>query len=308
MKENFGQFIMAENIAGYMPVMYDGDGDGGVSERMDPVNVLVLGGWSMSCLDRLRREFRSQCVFYEPTLYMPPVDCASLFMWESMLFASVIILLVSLVSAQSWPSQLLHGLLLLQLPLGIALLLAMPRLVALVARGAIRQSVAIAAAAIEKHAIDLVMGYSWGGGIGCFLLIEGHWSGPTLLLAPTVNAMAGAARLPTVSSELFLAPHAGNPAELSAVAAEVEQRHPAGAAPAVAGHPSPAVCIFHADKDEFCPESQRLTLEQTGAQCQLMRDTHDLMAPPSKEAISRAFAGLLARARPDCFSSSRPAA
>ena len=72
--------------------------------------------------------------------------------------------------------------------------------------------------------------------------------------------------------------------------------HPAGAAPAVAGHPSPAVCIFHADKDEFCPESQRLTLEQTGAQCQLMRDTHDLMAPPSKEAISRAFAGLLARA------------
>ena len=99
MKENFGQFIMAENIAGYMRVTYDGDGDGGVSERMDPVNVLVLGGWSMSCLDRLRREFRSQCVFYEPTLYMPPVDCASLFMWESMLFASVIILLVSLVSA-----------------------------------------------------------------------------------------------------------------------------------------------------------------------------------------------------------------
>jgi len=36
---------------------------------------------------------------------------------------------------------------------------------------------------------DLVIGYSWGGGVACGLLNRGLWAGPTLLLAPAGDQM-----------------------------------------------------------------------------------------------------------------------
>ena len=60
-----------------------------------------------------------------------------------------------------------------------------------------------------------------------------------------------------------------------------------------------SVYIFHAENDEFCPERQRDALQQTGAQCRTLYDTHDLMARASQEAIGHAFADLLARVRPE---------
>ena len=50
---------------------------------------------------------------------------------------------------------------------------------------------------IERHSPDLVVGYSWGGGIACGLLNRRDWSGPTLLLAPAGEQMwAHAGRVP----------------------------------------------------------------------------------------------------------------
>ena len=289
-----------------MEVHYDAVGGG--QERYDPANVLILGGWSSAQLDTLRRKFGAACVFYEPTLYMPPVDFASLFMWESILLAAVAALMLSLIYAQSWPSQLLSGTLMLRMPLAFALLMTIPTLVVLIARGAIRRSVDIAAAAISKHAIDVVVGYSWGGGVACFLLGEGRWSGASLLLAPTLHAMTGAARLPT-PTPFFVAPHRGQPTEMTKAAASEGARGPGSSqvgeeeeAASSTRHQiegRSAVYIFHADDDGFCPERQRHELQQTGAQCRTMRDTHDLMARQSDEEIGRAFADLILQVRPD---------
>lgn len=279
-----------------MQVHYDGLGGG--MERIDPINVLILGGWSTDPLDSLRRKFRSECIFYEPTLFMPPVDCASLFMWESLVIAGAIALIIFLTSV-----SLMGMPLWLRLSLAVAVALTLPRLISLVARGAIRRSVDIAAAAIEKHSIDVVVGYSWGGGIACWLWAEGQWRGATLLLAPTLHAMASAAWLQR-PTPFFVPAHAGRPAELDVVStdddcSQVDEEHGRALAAGTTGPSASTVHIFHADDDGFCPESQRHDLQQTGARCETLRDTHDLMAERSEEAIRQAFADLIMRVRPE---------
>ena len=277
-----------------MQVHYD------AQERLDPANVLILGGWSAHPLDSLRLKFRSECVFYEPTLFMPPVDCAWLFMWETLVIAGAIALIISLIlSTKIWLSMGMPSW--LRLALAVAVALKLPRLAALVARGAIRRSADIAAAAIGKHSIDVVVGYSWGGGIACWLLTEGRWRGATLLLAPTRDAMASAARLPK-PTPFSVAAHSGQSTELNTAPRDDDCCHgdeEEGNPLAASSKGDAAVYIFHADEDDFCPESQQLALQQTGARCETLRDTHDLMAERSQAAIEQAFADLLMRARPD---------
>lgn len=287
---------MFAHLGGHMRVEYDGGGGG--LERFDSANVLILGGWSSDHLDVLKKRFRHECCFYEPTLFMPPVDCASLFMWESWILAIVVVLIISLFSPESWPSQLLNGMLQLRMPLAMALALTLPRIIVLVARGAISRCVDIAATAIDRHSIDVVVGYSWGGGVGCFLLAEGRWRGATLLLAPTLDAMASAARLPT-PTPFFVVPNHGRPVELGMAPANEHGSDDEEEKESAAAAGSKDVYIFHADDDGFCPEGQRSALQLTGAECHTLHDTHDLMASHSQEAIERAFADLIRRVRPD---------
>jgi hypothetical protein len=42
---------------------------------------------------------------------------------------------------------------------------------------------------LKSQRIDVVIGYSWGGGIACALLNRGLWEGPTLLIAPAGEQM-----------------------------------------------------------------------------------------------------------------------
>jgi hypothetical protein len=43
--------------------------------------------------------------------------------------------------------------------------------------------------AIAATRPDVVVGSSWGGAVACALLVEGGWSGPTVLLAPAMGAV-----------------------------------------------------------------------------------------------------------------------
>ena len=57
-------------------------------------------------------------------------------------------------------------------------------------------SVALQARAIAEFQPDVVVGSSYGGAVLCELLQTGHWSGPTLLLAPAARLYNPSARLP----------------------------------------------------------------------------------------------------------------
>lgn len=54
-------------------------------------------------------------------------------------------------------------------------------------------------AAILSFKPDVVVGSSWGGGIATYLLMEGAWRGPTVLLAPAGGIISRKARFPLVS-------------------------------------------------------------------------------------------------------------
>mmetsp|Transcript_45250 Transcript_45250/g.145809 ORF Transcript_45250/g.145809 Transcript_45250/m.145809 type:complete len:330 (-) Transcript_45250:1142-2131(-) len=149
--------------------------------------VLVLGGWSGGPLDYLRRRWSGECTFVEPPLHMPPQGARWCFTWEAALLAGAACLPWAVSAAGCGAAAALVT--------GAAVLCLAPRLVALLVRGAIRRSVAAAELCLKGGTVDLVVGFSWGGGVACWLLSERRWRGPTLLLAPTLEAMASAARL-----------------------------------------------------------------------------------------------------------------
>ena len=149
------------------------------------LRVLVLSGWSPGPLTALQTDFHTSCEFLEPALPMPPMGCT----W---CFSIPCGLLVAWWVAMSlWGRELISVVpLRLLIEWVVAAMLAV-----LVVRDSIRRGVTIAERAIERASVDVVLGFSWGGGIACWLMAERRWEGPTLLLAPTVSAMARAARL-----------------------------------------------------------------------------------------------------------------
>lgn len=225
----------------------------------DRVRVLVLGGWSPGPLEYLRDVFCGRCVFVEPALHMPPHGARWCCTWECVLLTAAIGLVCFGPSHFSWTWA------------GIAILCgsiaALPLLVVLLVRGSIRRSIAAANRAITHDGIEIVVGFSWGGGIGCWLLRDRTWAGPTLLLAPTLNAMASAAkrRVPV----------------------------PFFRAAADADVPGRTIHIFHATFDGFCPEAQQHTLAETGATMHLCRDGHTLDLDQTLSEVGEAFASLL---------------
>ena len=134
--------------------------------------VLILGGWSPGPLDFLRHQFADRCVFSEPTLHMPPVGLRWCLTWE---FALLAVMPWAVMQAwhglNSQPSKIYW------LALLVLCCATIPFLVALLVRGAIRRSVATAERAMQQG-IDVVVGFSWGGGIACWLLQRKLCGGP----------------------------------------------------------------------------------------------------------------------------------
>ena len=54
-------------------------------------------------------------------------------------------------------------------------------------------AVAGAAAAIAEHAPRVVVGSSYGGAVATKLLLDGIWSGPTVLIAPAARRLVAGA-------------------------------------------------------------------------------------------------------------------
>ena len=55
----------------------------------------------------------------------------------------------------------------------------------------LRRSLSVQIAALKKHNPDVIVASSYGGAVAALLLAEGHWRGPTILLAPAFKRVAG---------------------------------------------------------------------------------------------------------------------
>ena len=183
----------------------------------DRTLVLVLGGWSPGPLDALRRAMRGHEVdFLEPPLHMPPAGIRWCCTWEAVLLACCIWLALFLLTRGGSLPLVQRGALLLAsvlaLPAAVVLLVrgrveikaglagqphparpvgrgwpchrGHPRageasLLPTQVRGSIRRSIQSARREIERRRVDVVVGFSWGGGVACWLLAERHWCAPT---------------------------------------------------------------------------------------------------------------------------------
>ena len=201
--------------------------------------VLVLGGWSDGPLALLRATFKDRCTFVQPALPMPPVGLRWLWNPYVVLLLAALGVFPSLWAAlaATLAASSFFGVLLRVLLVGL-LLVACRVLVGRLARYSVHQCVAIAKRRIDQGDVDIVLGFSWGGGVACWLLHEEKWKGAAVILAPTVDAMASAARVSV---------HGPRSPTHFACAKE------------------PRVHIFHATNDGFCGDAQVERLEMTGA-------------------------------------------
>lgn len=238
----------------------------------DRLRVLILGGWSPGPLEYIERSFAADAKFHAPSLHMPPAGLKWLCMWESVTLVTCGALAVSLFSEQKWPELGMW-----RFPALAAALLAIPLLVILVVRSAIRRCVETATEIITADSVDIVVGFSWGGGILAWMLAERSWRGPSLLLAPTVVAMASAARLKLPRFR------ARSKAQSTAPSAEDAEL--------------PLVYCFHANDDGFVPRSQWRHMQDCGAVVQTLQDVHIFVERSSEEAIGWAFGNLLETAK-----------
>ena len=118
-----------------------------------------------------------------------------------------------------------------------------------------------------------------------------------MLLAPTLAAMAAAARLAPLPRPFFEA--RGEPSD--------DQDEGGGGGGGSGGggggggcggggDAPPLVRIVHASDDGFCPASQRRELDVTGAATQLCEGGHDLGGARAEHAVLQHFAACVAEA------------
>merc|ERR1712232_211041 len=124
----------------------------------------------------------------------------------------------------------------------------------------------VAERCISKFDPDMLVGFSWGGGIVSWMIASRRWTGPALLLAPTLQKMRGIACIwPKLPSEDGSSEDAG-----------VTLCH-----------------VIHANGDPFCPDSQVETFQRAGFKVHRYNDDHPLCGRETIEAITRSFQQLL---------------
>jgi len=234
--------------------------------RNATIKVLVLGGWSPGPLSYLKRRFRSdRFVFVEPAIPMPPMGFA--WCWDPF----CLLLVVNLVFTSwlcNWLAQgaELSGSLAALTVAGTLIVAAgVARLcVAGLVRGAMRVGARRSSALIRQHNYDMVVGFSWGGGVAAQLLLQGKLgtqeTPAVLLLAPTTAAMGRFAMRPDAASSIQVEPGNRN-----------------------------RVVVFHASDDGFCPDAQRVRWEATGATAHTCHDSHVFEHTRSLDVIADAF-------------------
>eukprot|EP00927_Polykrikos_kofoidii_P079854 TRINITY_DN76690_c0_g1_i1.p1 TRINITY_DN76690_c0_g1~~TRINITY_DN76690_c0_g1_i1.p1 ORF type:complete len:307 (+),score=35.94 TRINITY_DN76690_c0_g1_i1:96-923(+) len=234
--------------------------------------VLVLGGWSPGPLDVLRTTFSGDVDFEEPSIPMPPSGCRWCLnpFWFFLLFYLFIVVPALFAQVEDWLGSgaiawVLRGVIFV----GSAVVVRV--LVAGVVWFAVRDGVRVARGLIRSWEPDVVVGFSWGGGVASWLLADGSWSGPLVLLAPTLEKMRSIACLPVPKLE----PVSGSMAA-AASSVGLALRH-----------------VFHADGDPFCPESQLKVYRNADFEIHHLRDNHVLCGRASLDGISECLHRLL---------------
>eukprot|EP00929_Paragymnodinium_shiwhaense_P084843 TRINITY_DN45401_c0_g1_i3.p1 TRINITY_DN45401_c0_g1~~TRINITY_DN45401_c0_g1_i3.p1 ORF type:complete len:168 (+),score=16.48 TRINITY_DN45401_c0_g1_i3:66-569(+) len=147
--------------------------------------VLVLGGWSPGPLRVIESRTNAAVEFIEPNIPMPPMGCR----WclnPFLLFLLLYLFYVMpwlLEMAGSWTDGV--GGVILQAAFLLISLFLVRMLVAGLVWFSMRDGCRICASQIEEYEPDVLVGFSFGGGVALQLLASGRWRGPTLLLAPT---------------------------------------------------------------------------------------------------------------------------
>ena len=150
---------------------------------MTPTRVLFVHGLESGPLGRKSRALR-EAGFEVIAEAMP---CSQRSMLKEprtlgLLAAATLLMVVSM--RLGWPFALGAALLVLfSAPLGLRYLI----------RSAFRESVAVQVSALRGHAIDVVVGSSYGGAVALELLRSGAWKGPTVLLCPAHRLVAARA-------------------------------------------------------------------------------------------------------------------
>lgn len=226
--------------------------------------VLVLGGWSPGPLDALSHRLHAEADFHEPTIPMPPCGlrwCLNPFwvLFVAYLFLAIPRLMDAADASAGSSEALAWGLRcgVVTVTCGVLRLL-----IAGIVWFSIRDTLRIASDRIEQLNPDVLVGFSWGGGIACWLLAERRWTGPTVLLAPTLHKICAAAcaSVPSFS---------------------VQDCH---------------VSVFHANGDPFCPDSQIDTFRGLGCEVQCFDDSHILCSRAALDRIGARLRQVLAGA------------
>ena len=220
---------------------------------------LVLGGWSDGPLTAVMQACRSSCDFYQLPMHTPPVG---LMCW----FNPYLAVIAAFVVLVSWMLSIIKGQELSTvektfscLAVCVGAIFVLRVLISLFVRYSIRRCIAAASGYLRENRCDVVVGFSWGGGIACWLLSEKIWNGPTLILAPTIQAMAKFAWIPL---------------------------------PAFSALPS-IVHVFHANGDPFCPEYQLTHLRSSGSSIHICDDSHVFQTRDSEREIVATFRQVL---------------
>lgn len=237
------------------------------AEVMGKPRVLQLTGWSDGPLRRIAQVFDGQVEILSVDLPMPGVGRTG-FLWmkNPFIFATIgyIVCLPFIAKIMlEYFSPIVTLSLLLPCSVGI-----FRCLLGATIYYAIRQGIKITADNIRRFDPDIVVGFSWGGGILAWLLADGQWKGPALLLSPTHYRMAQTAFLkaPRIRAD-----------ESSSVAAQSGGR----------------VKILYAPRDPFLPRAQIELFRIDGCGAELIDDDHTLCETKSLRVICDRFRELL---------------
>lgn len=222
--------------------------------------VLVLGGWSPGPLGILQHRMQADTDFEEPSIPMPPSGvrwCLNPF-W-ALLLAYLAVACWLLGAVDGWLDGIAANV--VRVCIVVASLVIGRLLVAGLVWFAIRDAVRVAEARILELRPDVVVGFSWGGGVLCWLLAERRWTGPAVLLAPTLHKVRGAACL---SGPKLASPRDGAP-----------------------------VHVFHAKGDPFCPDEQVDEFRAADWEVHLHGDNHVLCSRRTVDEIASTLQRLL---------------
>ena len=216
--------------------------------------VMCVPGWSSDTMRYfVRKEGNVADFVWADDVPMPPIGCS----WcVNPYCAGFLIYIVLIISFPNSLSTILWI---------CAFLILLPAVALLSFRLSIRRGVSILERHINRVRPDVILAFSWGGGILATMIAEKRWQGKTVLMSPCHHVMS---------------------------------RFCLGNAPSLAS-PTAELRVFCAQDDPFVPSKD---LNKIMSECRgkvtVLRDDHRLFSSQSRLAILNAIKSLLHSSKP----------